>query len=228
MGAYYDIIVSPAGGAIDHVRRFLATRNLSCHQSSALLDTPIPDEAAILISGPENGWVQVLARCAPLMISATEWYHYNPLARYLSTHLGDSVHLWSLDSGFAVGYTLFSAGEKRECQTLFSRHAGGDSELPVGIPVPEEKRGHALGHLLGDMTYNFSESIRKYSSLEIGLSELVARFGFAVHLVDYYDAVDDKQGISVDDGQYCVVELSEWNAVIFESAPVDARPNHES
>jgi hypothetical protein len=58
--------------------------------------------------------------------------------------------------------------------------------------------------------------MRRFDNLEIGLADLVSMFGFRAHLVDYYEAVDDKYGISVVDGHYSSIPLEGWTAVQFE------------
>jgi len=53
-------------------------------------------------------------------------------------------------------------------------------------------------------------------NLEEGIGRLVARIGFVVHLVDFYEAIDDKRGIAIAGNTYNDADLFEWTAILFE------------
>jgi hypothetical protein len=217
MGAYYDLIISPAGNRdaiMKHIGSFLSGRGFRMKGAINLASADIRDHKAILLSPPAKGWVAILPGSG-VGIDAS-WYDDNPLARYLSTGLEHCVHVWSLNSGRVVGYAVYANGKKVECESVFSKNAETQSELTDGVPTPPNQGGTLLSDLLG-VKYEFARIMRQYRNLEIGLGELVSLFGFDVHLVDYYDATDEKQGVAVRGGEYNPVPLLGWIAIQFDS-----------
>jgi len=221
MGANYDMLIVSAGDA-DAVRaqieQYLSGRGFALGFVRQLERFDIHNDNAILLSPPSNGWIEVVACNSALGISGTAWFGDSPFARHLSIRHKVCIHVWSFDSGFVVGYMVYTGGEKREGTTVFTKHAKSADELMPGILAPAAQRGHRIGEFVGQGTYDFqSEVAVREDRLEVAIAELVSRLGLRVHLVDYYSATDEREGICVTQGQYTVVDLAGWTAVSFSS-----------
>jgi len=219
MGANYDLILTPANvpSTLDrHIHDFLLTRGLRVEAVSDLVTARISGDKVILYSPPASCWLQVLGSCSAIGIELGTWFHCNPLAGYLSTQLAHCIHLWSLDSGFVAGYSIYTNGNKSECECVFSVHARSTREIIDGVPTPLSLPGQQLKSLLGHET-DFASFIAQYEDLEIGVAALVARIGFKVHLVEYYNAIDDKQGSVIVGSNYEAIQLTGWTAIQFDN-----------
>jgi hypothetical protein len=215
MSANYDVIISraPSLNLMNVLLTdFLSGRGLNVTSIDQLDTVDITGHNAILLSQPNSGWLQILPG-SEIRIDTT-WYASNPLGGYLSSKVESSIHIWSLDSGRVAGYAIYSGGKKSDCQCVFSKYSKNTAELMDGVPVPEDHRGTMLS-LLAHIDHDFSGFMARYDSLEIGVGELIARFGFEVHLVDYYDATDEKQGSAIERGKHRPVQLLGWTAIMF-------------
>lgn len=217
MGANYDVLLSPCTERSDvqqEVVRFLSVQGHEVASAKMLDATEIDDDNAVIMGPPTHGWTQTLANCSSLRISLLSWFASNPLGIFLSTSLETCVHLWSLDSGYVVGYALYSQGHKKEGECVFAKTATDNKELLHGVSTPPRKKGDALGALIGEK-YEFEADMSCYKNLELGMAALVARFGCDVHLIDFHGALDDKEGIAIEDGKYNAIHLSGWSVVTF-------------
>jgi hypothetical protein len=217
MGANYDVLI--ASGAVQSdvltsAAKFLAKRSLNLTGIVPLHDANINDDCAILVSMPENRWIGIVASAPGIRVPLAEWFNENPLGVYLSEAVRTVVHLWSLDSGYVAGYTVYSSGKRIGGECVFANEATSKDELMPGVPAPKDRNGGALSRLLGAQ-YDFVREMRKCPNLEIGLASLVAQFGFAAQLLDYYEAIDDHRGIAVVGNKYVTVDLCTWAALVF-------------
>jgi hypothetical protein len=219
MGANYEVLLCPASPEDDLVEilgSFLSLRDLAIVAVGELGTIEVKDERVIVLSPPCNGWVQIVANLVGLRVNPTEWVESNPLAGFLSVRRGYGVHIWSDDSGYDCGYSLYVGGDKRECACVFTSHARNRQELWSGVPAPSNRYGARLGELIGQKDYDFSAEVAKQRCLEIGLAKVVSMFGFGIHLLDYYEVLDEKEGIAVQEVKYSAVALSGWIAIEFQ------------
>ncbi len=213
MGAYYNIVISPACDydvMVREIGTFLSMRGLRLMEVAALESVDISDHNALLISPPANGWVEIVTGQG-IGIDST-WYASNPLASFVSASLRNCIHIWSLNSGRVAGYAVYADGKNEECDVVFSKYAKNTSELMDGVPTPLNRPGQLLKSLVG---IDFRRFMACHGTLENGMGQLVAQIGFQVHLVDYFDATDDKQGVAVEGSTYEPVTLRGWTAIRF-------------
>lgn len=217
MGANYDIILSRCGELDDFIEDVagLAAEQHSVDCVLDLADAEILDERALLVGVPRGGWIQVLAGASGLSCPLDRWFDDNPVGRVLSQRVPHCIHVWSLNSGHVAGYSLFESGIKRECAVVFAKSARNRTDLMLHVPVPARLGGGRLGEIIGQPGYDFSTDVGAQSNLEMGVARFMSKFGFPVHLVDFFDATDDKLGSAVVDGSYHAVPLTGWKAVLF-------------
>jgi hypothetical protein len=221
MGANYDFIVTTADESdsyLECISSFLISRGFLVDLVGDLQSMEISDAAAILIGPRRNRMVQLVANASALTISLQEWFDENPLAKYLSLRMVFAIHLWCLDSGFVVGYSAYRNGKKIEADCLFSPRANITSQIIDGIKTPAVIIGHTLADALGESSYTFPTNLQEFRNREVGFGTLISRLGFSEHLVDFYDAVDDKVGVVIEGSKHKSIALSEWRALQFRKA----------
>jgi hypothetical protein len=216
MGANYDLIISrgaPEKDLVEIISHFLSATGLEVAQVGKLQSLDIPDDKAILLSPPTGGWIEMAALPSAMEITLATWFHFNPVAAHVSRSVGECIHLWSLDSGYVAGYTVYLDGELAGRECIFSRKAKSRNEVMAGVPTPEQRPSKALATAL-QTAYDFAADLCHYSNLEVGMAALVSRFGFHVHLLDFYEATEEKIGIAVLNSKYVDVDLTDWTAIL--------------
>jgi len=219
MGADYDFVLSPAEDAVQHIESFLSERELTVHSVAELAAVSLNDDRAVLISPGQAGRVQIVADCSSLMVDLANWFECNPLAAALSRYGRPTLHLWSLDSGFVAGYSAYDDGKKVEADHVFSKHAVNTEELMKSVPAPRTQAGDTLQKFLRTADAAGTPGWKQSAGLERGIARLAADMGFGVHLVDFYEALDDQIGMAVVGDDYRDVDLSSWTAIVFDSIP---------
>lgn len=218
MGANYDFVISSADAAEQRIENFLAARDRAVLSVAELGAVQIDDDNVVLISPSRDGLVQVVAPCFALGIDLADWYEVNPLAAALSEHEHSSLHVWSLNSGFVAGYSAYDEGMKVEADHEFSKHANHTDQLMESVKTPRTLKRNTLRKFLRAEEPTVISEWKKDGDLEQGIACLMAHMGFDAHLVDFFDALDDQEGIAVSDDNSFSVHLSAWKAIVFNKS----------
>jgi hypothetical protein len=139
------------------------------------------------------------------------WNRDNPLARSLSRVLCPVIYLFSTNSGYVAGYSIFTNGEQVETQALPWKDgvALNEDDRP---PLPPPGTKTALGEALGEPMFDYPRFARGFRSLEKATATLVAKFGSEAHLMDPLD-MSRGYALAVDGGRTVRVELAGWTCV---------------
>src|SRR5262245_4629933 len=144
MGANYDTLIvslEQAEPLADNISRYLTMQGFTIEEVCELHAAKIKGDQAVLLSPPRGGWAQLIANSSGLRVGLPDWFQANPLAGYLSFGSNTCLHLWSLNSGFVAGYSVYRAGSNRESDHLFSSRARRTDLLMPGVPTPPRQPG---------------------------------------------------------------------------------------
>ena len=89
-----------------------------------------------------------------------------------------------------------------------------NKRVNAGVPVPTPAIAGTLRNLLGEH-FDLSNFVRSFPNLEKGMAAFASKLGLGVHLVDYYDAVDEHEAMVIIDKEYQSVSMSDWIAIVF-------------
>src|SRR5262249_46583179 len=142
----------------------------------------------VFFIGPNTSspWIPLAYQGGPRMlrVSGQDNYSRNPFAAYLSRSLSPVLFLWSLDSGYVSGYSLYEKGDLTESEVLFCSSARIQDELFPNEKVPTIGRRGRLGYYLHDPEFDYKRFTSQFGSLEEATGMLAAQLGLDVHLID--------------------------------------------
>jgi hypothetical protein len=220
MGANYNTILIPAfdrNALLGAITGFLAEHRAVVQQveQQTRRGVPFATKAAtvVLFGAPcVSGWLPVTAWGDGLIPdSYRSWNRENSMACWLSRVVGPVIYLFSQDSGYVAGYSVFAEGEQVEALTLpWKDGVAIDDDFRPSLPPPGKKT--RLGESLGEPNFDYLRFARDYRSLEEATGSLVAKFAIDVHLMDPLHMTRG-HGLAVDGGSYAQVELDGWTCI---------------
>jgi hypothetical protein len=228
LGANYDMILVAGASqsqVVDSVTAFLQQQGY-CKRDVVSHDTFLenrPEQTdMVCFIGPQrgDGWLPVVANCSTLRVSLSDWFNTNPLARHLSMGTRASIHIWSQDSGFAAGYSMFLQGQQQETRTVFWAGASQrPSLLMPNVPVPEYHGSTTLGNVLNKPEFDYGAFVSGYRNLEHATAAIADSFGVLEQLCDFDHLARGKDAMTIFDKKYLPISLSdEWVVIIYERA----------
>ena len=223
MGANYDMMIIRAASqenVIESLSLFLQTRGLTAVSVASVGESHPArwqtDNVVFVGPGRLAPWIPLACVAANMRISCDQWFATNPLATFISKCLAPVIFLWSLDSGWASGYSVYERGEITERQVAFSPSAGNKEFLYPGIPTPRMILGDRLKTFLSDPQFDYEQYSSSFGALEKATGCLASRFGLDVHLIDASSAAEGESCVTIRDGSYQAVDLVDWAALYYE------------
>lgn len=218
MGANYNTILVPGSqseNVVAAVAEALRSYGLTIvHQAAASKEGFSCASTQMIFIGPadKGRWLPITASGAGFRSSVETWCCENPLASSLSQTVEPVIHLFSHDSGYAAGYSIFEDGNHREAQSLGCRSmSASDFVSPIVPPRPPT----LLGALLGQPDFDYESFARSFDNLEIATAALAVRLNASVHLLDPCDIDDGDGGITLVNGEYRSVGVIGWTGIFY-------------